>query len=191
MDINTAYKNAERRYADIEVTSVARQMILTSEVMKEVNGDNGFRYANFYEAVMDLGTETYVDDLTLPDDVPDGPPKQCYVNAAMLALVNPEKYTYVEGYACSDDLGIVMSHAWVVDYEGRIIDNTWGSLASPPSGVSYYGIKFSTEYLEMRWSRTKNYFAGVLGEDYGYYEHVKHGMITDEDGVVIGEVDDN
>jgi hypothetical protein len=48
--------------------------------------------------------------------------KACFSNAIQLALVHPEKYTYVEGYVASGT--IPLEHAWVVDREGRVIDIT-------------------------------------------------------------------
>lgn len=187
MEMEVAHANAMKHLSELENPSeLLRQMIITNEVMRAHNKiDNTLVYKSYYEAVMDLGTERYTPEFYIPDEVPHGEMKQCYINAAILAL-SDSKYTYVEGYAATDDLGIAMSHAWVEDDQGVLIDNTWGAL-DRETGVTYYGIKFSTEYLEMRWENSGDSFGGLLGEDYGYYSHLENGMITNDFGVVIGE----
>lgn len=61
-----------------------------------------------------------------PEDVGWGEAKMCYRNAAYLASwgTGDDGYTYVEGYVVTGDLGLPIPHAWVVDAEGRVIDNT-------------------------------------------------------------------
>lgn len=162
-----------------------RQMIMTTEVMKAHGGAKDFRYRTFYDMVLELGEEKHVEKVTIPDGFEAGRPKSCYVNAAMLAMTT-NNLTYVEGYAATDDLGISMSHAWVEDEDGNIIDVTWGALEHV-TGASYYGIKFSTEYLMKRWDRHPDRFGGVLGEDYGYHVHLEHGVVC-EHGVVTGDI---
>lgn len=54
------------------------------------------------------------------DKLDFGPAKNCYGNAALVALYNDE-YTYVEGWAT----GIIpVHHAWVEDADGNAIDVT-------------------------------------------------------------------
>jgi hypothetical protein len=77
----------------------------------------------------------------LPDGVHKGPNKNCYGNAANLAIENPS-YTYVEGFAMTNLVPFPFGHAWVVDNNGAVIDNTWET-----PGTSYFGIPFTTDYL--------------------------------------------
>lgn len=183
-----AGRRAEEKLAEYDNPSgLLRQMVITNEVMKTMNHrENGFKYPSFYDFVLELGTEKRLDVLDYPDDIGPGTPKQCYINAAMLAF-GDESLTYVEGYAATDDLGIAMSHAWVEDADGNIIDNTWGALERK-GGATYYGVKFATDYVAKRWERHPTHFGGVLGEDYGHYVHVEYGVFVDDNGVVTGEV---
>ena len=61
-----------------------------------------------------------------------GKMKDCYRNAYLLADAFSD-LTYCEGYA----MGIIpVLHAWCIDSEGQVIDNTW------PDGSEYYGVRF-------------------------------------------------
>lgn len=73
-----------------------------------------------------------------------GQMKQCFRNAAVLAITYPE-LTYVEGYASSV---IPMPHAWVIDANGLVIDNTWRTLHTEKP--DYFGVRFATAYLRRR-----------------------------------------
>jgi hypothetical protein len=79
----------------------------------------------------------------VPDKIPAGKydeKKGCFGNAANLSFDYPE-YSYVEGYAMPGFINLPLPHAWVVDYEGKVIDTTWDD------GVAYYGVEFSREQL--------------------------------------------
>lgn len=77
----------------------------------------------------------------LPAGVPAGPKRQCYQNAGTLAVENPD-LTYVEGYAQPPGLPPV-HHAWCVDAEGRVIDNTFDD----PEDAQYYGVPLTGKTL--------------------------------------------
>ncbi len=76
--------------------------------------------------------------------------KQCYKNAAHLALTHHE-LTYVEGYAVSI---IPVMHAWCVTKRGTVIDPTWSD------GYAYYGVPFTRRYLTRCLCRNQVY--GIL-----------------------------
>lgn len=59
-----------------------------------------------------------------PPEIEEGEPKQCYDNALHLAMDYPERFTYVEGYVYCQDVPFPVQHAWVVDLDGRAVDNT-------------------------------------------------------------------
>lgn len=65
--------------------------------------------------------------------------KECFRNASILAIGEPRKYVYCEGYA----LGVIpVHHAWVVDCDtGLVVDPTW------KDGAGYIGIPFRLQYL--------------------------------------------
>jgi hypothetical protein len=76
----------------------------------------------------------------LPANIERGIPKECFRNAALLALETG--LTYCEGYANSS-LGIPLEHAWVINQAGEVIDNTWRDV-----GLEYFGVPFNRVYLE-------------------------------------------
>lgn len=75
--------------------------------------------------------------MTHEELVKHGEPQQCFQNAANLVIGNP-KYRYVEGMA----MGVIPTmHAWVIDAQDRVIDNTW------MNGVDYFGVVIPFDYL--------------------------------------------
>jgi len=60
-----------------------------------------------------------------------------------LATENPD-YTYVEGYA----FGIIpIVHAWVVDSNGTVVDNTWREDLVESEDRAYLGIPLKLSYV--------------------------------------------
>jgi hypothetical protein len=93
----------------------------------------------------------------LPPTVERGTVGQCFANAGLLAVDNPE-LTYVEGLA---DCGFLpTAHAWCVDREGRVIDPTWRDCAT----AAYFGIAVSADALQEHLQSTGYWglFDGVL-----------------------------
>lgn len=87
-----------------------------------------------------------------PKDIPKMENKACYENASLLALRRPD-LTYVEGFATIPLVeGMPFAHAWLVDHKGTVIDPTWEA-----PGTSYFGIPFTTEYLQETLLRNKVY----------------------------------
>ncbi|WP_147283026.1 hypothetical protein [Pseudorhodoferax soli] len=78
-------------------------------------------------------------NLAAQHDYPRGPAKQCYRNAAQLAMDFPE-LTYVEGIAQGGS--ILIPHAWCIDEDGRVVEATW-----PETGNAYWGAAYDTEFL--------------------------------------------
>ncbi|MCV9964627.1 hypothetical protein OIU34_22305 [Pararhizobium sp. BT-229] len=76
-------------------------------------------------------------------------PTRCFSNAqrAVVAAVSAGRkpLTYAEGYACSSGLAVCVPihHAWLIDDEGRVVDQTWQS----PETSTYFGVAFSTDYV--------------------------------------------
>jgi hypothetical protein len=63
---------------------------------------------------------------------------------------NPDKYSYVEGYA----MGVIpVHHAWCVDKDGNVIDTTWSATERVPGtmrakvGTWYFGVEFDLGYV--------------------------------------------
>lgn len=78
-------------------------------------------------------------------DVKRGTIKHCFDNAYKLAM--SRKWRYVEGVAFSVLLPV--HHAWVIDDNNNVVDNTWKEV-----GTSYLGVEFSIEYVREVRKRT-------------------------------------
>lgn len=72
---------------------------------------------------------------------------QCYRNAGTLHLERPH-WTYCEGLACPEGLGVPMGHAWLLDENGQVVDPTWGQ------GGAYLGVPFESAYCTQMWADT-------------------------------------
>jgi hypothetical protein len=89
----------------------------------------------------------------LPKGMKAKTPKQCYSNAqsvvveAAAARIDPG-LTYVEGFACSGTVGgiIPIYHAWLVDGNGKVVDQTW----KMPESSTYFGVALRSDYLVHR-----------------------------------------
>jgi hypothetical protein len=79
-------------------------------------------------------------------------PKQCFKNAAGLALATG--FTYFEGYI--DVHGVPIHHAWCVDDSKQIVDPT----LTDPRILDYFGIPFNIEFVIRCATQTRYY--GVL-----------------------------
>lgn len=94
----------------------------------------------------------------IPSTIIKGKAKSCFMNATHLSY---QGYRYVEGYAYRPGLPMLISHAWVIDDKGRVIDNTWDN----PSGCQYLGVPFSSDVLTGEIFRTGVY--GLLDTGMG------------------------
>src|ERR1700732_234709 len=111
-------------------------------------------YQNGYNFVLKHGQ--WHKPQPLRPDVLHGPPKCCYGNAILLAVLHG--WQYVEGYALANiGVRIPVQHAWNLDEHGRLVDCTWTR-----PGVAYRGVVFSAERAD---DATWNGDASIL-EDY-------------------------
>ena len=96
------------------------------------NSPKGWPYSGMGDFILKEG---YCFDSFSDKDLGTMEDKQCFANALIYSCREPERYVYVEGYACSV---IPMAHAWVYDRaEGKIIDPTWSEI-----GKAYCGVPF-------------------------------------------------
>jgi hypothetical protein len=78
----------------------------------------------------------------LPRGIRMGRPRECFRNAATLALRKPNLYTYVEGYAVNRWIAMhTVAHAWCVGSDNYAVDPTWDE------GTEYFGVAFRHDYL--------------------------------------------
>jgi len=89
----------------------------------------------------------------LPKGVRRGVAKQCYMNAARVAL-RRDDLVYCEGYAVAARVPIPLAHAWLCDRQGRAIDPTW------KEGIAYLGVPIKKAFLRKQLARTGHY--GIL-----------------------------
>jgi hypothetical protein len=98
-------------------------------------------------------------EFRLPKGVRQREPRMCFMNAFDLALKDPDRFLYHEGYAISD-LGIPIHHAWVVDRNrpGFAIDPTWKKATR--ATATYFGVPIETKLLIEQ--TLKNEVYGIL-----------------------------
>ena len=71
-----------------------------------------------------------------------GRPRECFRNAAALALRKPAMYMYVEGYAVNRWMAThTVAHAWCIGSDNFVVDATWDE------GAEYFGVPFRHDYL--------------------------------------------
>jgi predicted ABC-type ATPase len=147
----------------------AEQNLLTIfEVYTKLNKPADWKYGGSEDLVRAEGA--WFVPQPLPKDVKYGKQKECFKNAFQLASNSPDKYTYVEGYASPAGVPIPIHHAWVVDKDGKVIDNTWRK-----PGEAYIGVAFSNKYMLNNAFETGTY--GILnGSDKQFRDVISNGF---------------
>lgn len=141
-----------------------------ADIFSSMNKREGYKYSSSEDLVLKQGK--FFTPETRPADVKLGAKKECFSNAARLALER-SNLTYVEGYAMINDrLPLPIAHAWCVDKKGRVVDNTWEN-----PGVAYFGVPFKTSYLAKKLSETGVY--GILSGSVGSSDFLKDGVPSD------------
>ena len=110
-----------------------------------MSGANPLFRRSLHDLILEYGW--WYEPVEVPKGIVTGERKQCFTNAAELALPDCS-LIYCEGYAIFKT-GHPRLHAWVTDGKGNAIDNTW-----PTPGISYAGIPFTWEFVMM--TTTKN-----------------------------------
>ena len=141
-----------------------------ADIFSSMNKREGYKYSSSEDLVLKQGK--FFTPETRPADVELGAKKECFSNAARLALER-SNLTYVEGYAMINDrLPLPIAHAWCVDKKGRVVYNTWEN-----PGVAYFGVPFKTSYLAKKLSETGVY--GILSGSVGSSDFLKDGVPSD------------
>lgn len=123
----------------------------------------GFRHLGSVVGHYYLGLGQEFWPTPLPPGMAEGAPRQCYKNAAELALAEFKGLRYAEGYACST-VPVPVHHAWLVDEQGHAYDPTWGYVPQ----ARYFGVVFRTDALAEFISSSRVW--GVFSE--GFTEEV-------------------
>lgn len=136
-------------------------------------------YRNYYHLVLKEGGRPRHAELTLPDDVEAMELRQCYANAAQMAI-DFDEFTYVEGHAWHSFIPV--PHAWL-ERDGVIIDPTWSQEEVTKSGnhATYMGVRFSQQLL--RESMVRYGIYGLFcGDSESNHPMLRNGLVM-EDGV--------
>ncbi|WP_414755915.1 hypothetical protein [Anabaena sp. CCY 9910] len=113
-----------------------------------------------------------------------GQPKSCFENC-LKALINFSRLNYCEGFAIGDDISIAVSHAWLVNSNGEVIDPTW--IGKNFKGSTYFGVVFNNDFVIEIAQKIKCY--GILDNDYmnghtlvreGFPSHALHSKFHEK-----------
>ena len=195
--VNAPFERMKSSAAKIAAATAKSALLGNLTAMGSFMGGNGegmskqpgFKYGSSYEAVATEGTPMKSRKMPaafkaeVMDDIEQTDPqmKQCYFNAQTLALRNPERYTYVDGYV-NAGFGFPIQHGWCVarddDGEQYIVDPTLRhdqskgatennlTIGEIPEGHEYVGKEFPREMVSDRW---KTGMAGSLYDWPPYY----------------------
>lgn len=87
-----------------------------------------------------------------PWGIDPGRPKLCFENATKLVWAD-STLTYCEGFVLREDLPLAVLHAWALDRDGRVIDNTLRDAET----CLYFGVRFTRTQLDDELRRNKVY----------------------------------
>lgn len=128
-----------------------------ASIRARVIGFAGGKAAEFWVAHGVLRTSS-----PLPRGIKQGIAKQCFKNAALLALGNPDEFTYCEGWAQVPGLQEATTHhAWCLDRKGNVVDPTW----EHEEGNEYLGIPIKVMALNQNM---------LASGEWGVFRHGSH-----------------
>lgn len=128
-----------------------------ANLIDKLNTRSDFRYKSTQRLVLDYG-KPFVTKVNPPFK---GQPKSCF-ETCLKALINLPKLNYCEGFAISDDVDIAVSHAWLVNNDGELIDPTW--IGERFKGSAYFGVVFNNDFVVEVAQKIRRY--GILDNDY-------------------------
>ena len=133
-------RNSLNRRRQAEVPPNATRRFLELQAAYQPGCNRGARYTSEADFILKNGRA--FEKSPSSDRVRMGRPRECFRNAANLALRKPDLYTYVEGYAVNKWVPIrPAAHAWCIDPQSFVIDPTWDE------GTEYFGVVFRHDYL--------------------------------------------
>jgi hypothetical protein len=133
--------------------------------------------APFGQFMLDHGS--YHEAAPKPPKLKSLMPTRCYSNAqsAVVRAVSAGRkpLTYAEGYACPGTLSYPIQHAWLVDDEGRVVDQTW----SNPEESTYFGVLFTTEYIMETAVKYRHRYNSLLDDRRDYWALLNNPAIAE------------
>ncbi|MCH2246555.1 MAG: hypothetical protein MK111_18315 [Crocosphaera sp.] len=141
-------------------------------LFKHSKKNSNYKYKSFYQLVLELGQE--MKPARTPEEF-TGQPKNCYGNCQTLAFLEPE-LTYCEGFALCNGIDFPVSHSWLLDQSGTVIEVTWQE-----PGRAYIGITFSTTFIksilkEREERQRSNYLSLIESNHLENYSFLKYGI---------------
>jgi hypothetical protein len=115
-------------------------------------GAQGHQGSLTHQLIQQYGTTGWAKK-PCPEDL-QGNMGQCYYNAMVMAVNHPERWTYCEGYAVLETLGVPMEHAWCLDSNGNVVDPTWEGAAD------YFGVRINS--IDLMRIANKTEYHGVF-----------------------------
>ena len=149
---NPVYSTDMKVNLQENVNTLKQSLQMMVNVRKQMPLNDQFKYCCIEDFVLQHGREWKAQPL--PQGIPKGPQKECFRNAILLAW--DRGYTYAEGYIL---FHIPILHAWCIDEDGMVIDNTLDSPETHP----YFGVAFDTDWASKE--TLKRGKAGLL-DDY-------------------------
>lgn len=100
---------------------------------------------------------------------PLGAPNNCFENAGEIVLSMLGDYDYVEGFVISDNLAILIHHAWIVDNStGDIYETTLDLNSTHRKGHNYHYAGIRMDYETYRHELNKWGYWGLFADDIRY-----------------------
>ncbi len=128
-----------------------------ADLIDKLNTRSDFQYKSTQRLVLEHG-QPFVTKVKSPFK---GERKACFENC-LKGLLRYPNLNYCEGFAISDDVDIAVSHAWLVNNDGELIDPTW--IGERFKGSAYFGVVFTDDFVREIAQKTKCY--GILDNDY-------------------------
>lgn len=130
----------------VSVQRFMRELLLErAMLLLHRKAPTGWAYPCYQDLLLDLADGPVVAPIATDDALGVMEEQRCYSNCYDAALEYAD-YTYVEGVALAS-WAIVVRHAWLVDPDGRIIDPTWVNLDLGDGTATYFGVRFTDDFL--------------------------------------------
>ncbi len=149
-----------------------------ANLIDKINQRSNLRYKSIQSLILAYGNP-FEKKVKAPFN---GKPKSCFENC-LKALLRYPQLSYCEGFAIGDDIPIAVSHAWLVNDAGEVIDPTW--VGKQFKGCTYFGVAFNNDFVVEIAQNTRCY--GILDNDYmnnyqllreGFPPHALHQVLS-------------
>ncbi|MDF5722165.1 MAG: hypothetical protein PUP91_17095 [Rhizonema sp. PD37] len=143
-----------------------------ADLVKKSRLNSDWKYRSYSELVLHCGV--FFKNQPQTPFLKRMTPRSCYYNCQKLAFENKE-LIYVEGYALAQDISFPLSHAWLMDTDGHVIEPTWEVI-----GTAYIGVPFSTAWIKsfLQLRERKDNLSIFEGNYLEGYSLLKEGLPT-------------